>query len=453
MNLRIYFGKKLTENDFKKLLNILPFKYFIFDIKNYIVDFLFPLVKDIFDDFLSKEICNFLKSPIPALKESTIGDILELNLINDLTNNNFCKFDQITKVDSIWDINEVKYVETLEDKRSILLLQTNNEGRYVDFAILSDQENLLLYQCKKALKSIPKNPVTKQIINENSKYLKNKYKKILGVDLKKIYLFYVTGITFFKENNQLNHRTWGGNEKENFKTIKKLAENAESELFFYDVVKRQLFCEKDLNFLPIGNIIEHAIKFSSPTFIYSENEIIDDITELKNKLAVEITNNFENVLNRISFKDDITFFNSTEKAFLENNYPHISRNTIDYYIIKPKYEFLTKKRMLGLKKNDKTYILINRKKQIQKGRKNINKYQKGNVLIGKESSKIEKKKKETQEGNANEKDEEKEELKIEEEERVLMLVKDNELSEVHKIEPNFYENLDYAFVFKDNISL
>ena len=87
--------------------------------------------------------------------------------------------------------------------------------------------------------------------------------------------------------------------------------------------------------------------------------------------------------------------------------------------------------MLGLKKNDKTYILINRKKQIQKGRKNIKKYQKGNALIGKESD----------------------ELKIEEEERVLMLVKDNELSEVHEIEPNFYENLDYAFVFKDNISL
>ena len=75
---------------------------------------------------------------------------MELNLINDLMNNNFCKFDQITKVDSIWDINEVKYVEALKDKKSILILQTNNEGRYVDFAILNNQENLLLYQCKKA---------------------------------------------------------------------------------------------------------------------------------------------------------------------------------------------------------------------------------------------------------------------------------------------------------------
>ena len=66
-----------------------------------------------------------------------------------------------------------------------------------------------------------------------------------------------------------------------------------------------------------------------------------------------------------------------------------------------------------------------------------------------------KKKKETQEGNANEEEEEeeKEELEIEDEERVLMLVKDNNLLEVRKIEPNFYENLDYAFVFKDNILL
>jgi hypothetical protein len=98
--------------------------------------------------------------------------------------------------------------------------------------------------------------------------------------------------------------------------------------------------------------------------------------------------------------------------------------------------------MLGLKKNDKTYILINRKKQIKKGSKNIKKYQK-------EVKK--KEKKETEEGNANE--EEEEGLEIEEEERVLMLVKDKDLLEIRKIEPNFYENLDYGFVFKENISL
>ena len=34
-----------------------------------------------------------------------------------------------------------------------------------------------------------------------------------------------------------------------------------------------------------------------------------------------------------------------------------------------------------------------------------------------------------------------------------MQVKDNDLSEVNKIEANFYENLDYGIVFKENISL
>ena len=159
-------------------------------------------------------------------------------------------------------------------------------------------------------------------------------------------------------------------------------------------------------------------------------------------------------MNQISFKDDITFFNSNKKAFLEKNYPHISRNKIDYYITKPKYDFLKNKRMLGLKKDDETYILINRKKKIQKGRKYIKKYQKGSELTGKDSIKKRKEKKETQKGDINEeKEKEKEELEIEEEERVLMQVKDNDFSEVQKIEVNFYENLDYAIVFKDNISL
>ena len=454
LNLRAYFGSNLTEQNYKKLLNILPFKYFLFDIKNYVVNFLFPLVKDIFDDFLSNEICEFLKSPIPTLKEGTIGDLLEFNLINDLRNNKFCLFDQITKVDSIWDINEVKYGKTLADRKSILILQTNNEGRLVDFAILSDQENLLLYQCKKALKSIPKNPITKKIINENSQYLKLKYKKFLGVDIKRIYLFYITGITFFMNNNKLNYRTWGGNERENFKNIKNLAENAESELFFYDVVKRQLFCEKDFKFSNIGNIIEHAISFSSPAFIYSENEIIDNINERKHELAAKKINDFENSLAGIIFKDDIEFFNSGKKAFLKKNYPLIYSNQIDYSIPKPKYDFLDHKTMLGLKKKDETYILVNKKKEIKKGNKKKKEYQKRRELTGNKSNKKRKgKKRETQEEDVNEKGEELELEEEEEEERVLMLVKDNGLFEVHNIEANFYENLDYGIVFKNNISL
>ncbi len=451
LNLRADFGNNLTKPNFKNLLNILPFKYFLFDIKNYVVDFLFPLVKDIFDDFLSNEICKFLKSPIPTLKEGTIGDILELNLISDLRNNNFCKFDQITKVDSIWDISEIKYTKPIADKNYILILQTNNEGRFVDFAILSNKENLLLYQCKKALKGLPKNPITKKIINEYSQHLKLKYKKYFCVDIKKIYLFYVTGITFFMKNNELNYRTWGGNEKENFKNIKNVAENAESELFFYDVVRRKLFYENGSKFEAVGNIIEHAINFSSCAFLYSENEIINDITKRKNELEAQNAKYLGNLMDRVIFDDDIQFFNSTKKAFLEKNYPLISRNKINYYITKPKYDFLNNKTMLGLKRKEETYILVNRKKEIKKGKKNLKKNKKESELTGSKSTKKGEEKKETQNGDANEG--EREELEIEEEERVLMLVKDNELSEVKNIEVNFYENLDYCFVFNNEISL
>ena len=88
-------------------------------------------MKDIFDDFLSDKLCNFLKAPISSLKEGTIGDILELNLINDLKKNNFCKINQIINVNSIWDLNQYKTIFASEDfKTTILLLQESSEAKY-----------------------------------------------------------------------------------------------------------------------------------------------------------------------------------------------------------------------------------------------------------------------------------------------------------------------------------
>ena len=84
ITLRGSFGQSLDNKGFKELVKILPFKYFSFILERNIIDFSFQLVKDIFDDFLSDKLCNFLKAPISSLKEGTIGDILELNLINDL---------------------------------------------------------------------------------------------------------------------------------------------------------------------------------------------------------------------------------------------------------------------------------------------------------------------------------------------------------------------------------
>ena len=153
ITLRGSFGQSLDNKEFKELVKILPFKYFSFILERNIIDFSFQLVKDIFDDFLSDKLCNFLKAPISSLKEGTIGDILELNSINDLKKNNFCTINQIINVNSIWDLNQYKTIFASEDfKTTILLLQESSEAKYIDFAILNNEKNLLLFQCKKALK-------------------------------------------------------------------------------------------------------------------------------------------------------------------------------------------------------------------------------------------------------------------------------------------------------------
>ena len=241
INLRGSFGHNLKKNDFLKLLKILPFKYFTFDLNNNIIDFSFQLVKEIFDDFLSNKICDFLRSPISSLKEGTIGDILKLNLVEDLIKNSFCQIDQIIKVNSIWSINEIKSVKISEESKSILLLQDNSEAIYIDFAILSNNEDLLLYQCKKA----PDNFITRKIIEENKAYLIKKYEEYLNISLKRVFLYYITGITFFMKDNKKQFRTRGVKENENFQTIKKIATKSEAELFYYDVINRKIYIENN----------------------------------------------------------------------------------------------------------------------------------------------------------------------------------------------------------------
>ena len=176
----------------------------------------------------------------------------------------------------------------------------------------------------------------------------------------------MTGITFFMKDNKLNHKTWGGNEREDFKTVINLADTAKSELFFYDVINRKIYYENNSEFSEVGDIIEHAKRFSSPALTYSEKDISNDIIKKKQEIIIEKHNELDNIIDNIDFKDDIVFFTQSKKAFLEKNFTEISENGIDYCMIKPKYEFLNQKRMIGHKKGEQTYILKNKKKIIKK---------------------------------------------------------------------------------------
>lgn len=119
--------------------------------------------------------------------------MLELNLIIDLKKNLFQKFDQIIEVDSIWNLNHVsedyKNINNIQEKY-ILILQNDSSAAFFDFGILDKGENLILFQCKKALKRKPKNIPTKILIYNNKEVITDNFKNKFKTKLK-IYIYHL----------------------------------------------------------------------------------------------------------------------------------------------------------------------------------------------------------------------------------------------------------------------
>ena len=120
------------------------------------INYRFPFVENIFKSVLMENSAFILKNPLPAFKPSVIGDILEFNLINDLSLNELCKYDSICQIDSFYNLKNSSYINLKDIKNNIILFtQLNNNAKNFDFGILYKGEDLILFQCKKALMKKP----------------------------------------------------------------------------------------------------------------------------------------------------------------------------------------------------------------------------------------------------------------------------------------------------------
>ena len=280
LDYRLRFGTSLEENELADILSILPIKYFIKD--NNTVNFYFNLVKEIFDDYLTGKICKFLTNPKLFPKEGIIGDILEFHLINDLKKNIFQEFDEIVKVDTIMNLIESENINKINiNEKCILILQTNSYAPLFDFGILFKGKDLILFQCKKALKREPKSFPTREIINENKVIISDNFKRKFETTIENIYLAFITGISFFIEKGKIKSRTWGNNEDETFKKIEEISEVGESLLLYYDVIEKNIYCKISNTFEKIDKII-NFIKLISPVKVSVDLE----------KLPIQEKNNY-----------------------------------------------------------------------------------------------------------------------------------------------------------------
>jgi hypothetical protein len=340
LNYRHKIGKILKEDEFYQLIKILPIKYFT--LRNNVINFYFSLVENAFDEYLSNKIYSLLRGPMHGIADRIIGDMLEFILLTDLKNNKFAKFDETIKIESIWDLstNENFKINNIEGK-DILILQTEPKARFLDFGILSKSNILILFQCKKALAKEPKEYITRKIIDDNKEIISNNFKLKFNADIKKIYLLYITGISFyFDEKDKIQKlKPWGNKEYETFEINEKICKVGDCRLIFYDPLEKKIYIKIDEN---AANIIDSLIKFSE-TLIEIEVNKEDNSENVKQyqkrnikknenspiKYNLDSTSIYQDRLKKIrdKKKDEEEFFETKDfPLILKNNIP-IDTNT------------------------------------------------------------------------------------------------------------------------------
>ena len=283
----------IDPNIIERFIEILPIKYFTFDIKDESIVkiyFYFKLAKICFLEFIFKQLYEYFEQPKIEIPERTIGDILEIIVIENLKNNSFENIEQIVKVDSLWEIKTIQGLDKNKvNKNNILIIQTNDKGKKVDFGLLLEGETLVLIQCKKTLSEKPKDYIKISDIFNRRKYLYDSLEQYFGCKIKKIKLLYLTGIYFIDKDKNKFH-SWSKNDT-SYNVLEKITIEENIPLVFFDVQEKNNLIKK---------IYNEKINFElckimdSNSFIYDE-EIYNFVEiESDNK---EITQIFEGLKN------------------------------------------------------------------------------------------------------------------------------------------------------------
>ena len=334
----------IEEKIIKTFIEILPIKYFTFDIQDGAIVkiyFYFKLAKICFLEFIYKQFYEFIQQPMIDIPERTIGDLLEIIVIENLKDNSFENIEQIVKVDSIWEMNTVQEFDKSKVKENnILIIQADDSGKKVDFGFLLKGETLVLVQCKKALSGKPKEYIKISDISKRKKNLYDNFSSHFCCNIKKIKLLYLTGI-YFIDKDKFIYRTWSKNDT-SFDVLEKIAFEDQIPLVFFDVQEKKILIQKNYN----DKIIFEPCKITDiDSLIYNEeiyrfeaidsdkNEVTQIIDELQNNLEknmIELTN-----YSIIAEKSE----NEINKMIIEE---HLEKKNIDKLIIPNKRIIITK---------------------------------------------------------------------------------------------------------------
>ena len=334
----------IEEKIIQTFIKILPIQYFTFDIKDgsiVKIYFYFKLAKICFLEFIYKQFYEFIQHSMIDIPERTIGDLLEIIVIENLKDNLFENIKQVVKVDSLWEMKTVEEFDKSKVKENnILIIQINDSGKKDDFGLLLKGETLVLVQCKKALSGTPKDYIKISDISKKKKDLYNSISNYFCCNIKKIKLLYLTGI-YFIDKDKIKYRTWSKNDT-SYDVFEKISSEDKIPLVFFDVLEKKIFIKKNNN----DKIIFEPCKITdNDSFIYNEEiyrfeEIDSDKNEIT-QIIEELKNNFEKnmmELNEYSIIEEKSE-NEINKTIYEE---HLKQKDIDKTIIPNKRVIITK---------------------------------------------------------------------------------------------------------------
>ena len=191
------------------------------------------MVQQIKVKIISK-VFTLLEQPKLQIPERTIGDLLEAIIIENLKSKLVENFEQVCKVNSIWDMKKVEGLDKEKVKiDNLLIIQEDDDAKYIDIGFLLKGETLILAQCKKCLSQEPKNYITIKKLNDYKNKLYDYFKTHFKCEIKKIKLFYMTGIYITDYSNN-DYKSWSAKDGI-YNTLETLTSQENIPLIYYDV--------------------------------------------------------------------------------------------------------------------------------------------------------------------------------------------------------------------------
>ena len=256
----------IQKNDLTYDLQKIPLKYINYyeNITNgtFYYEYAFPLIKDIFFEYN-----NFILDKNAFFTEknqSKLGNIFK-SIVKTVLRN----YD-IFEINGYLEVNEIINMELngiyakidknyFLNKKAILINQNKNNGELLDFAIYQvKEENLILFQAKYNITS--NNIKHRDNYIKPSKKINNLFKEKFDIELKNIYLLYITSYEYNIQNSNLISIL-------NKNQLNCLFYSVQNNIFSFDFAFDKLFfpinhlkCENEFRLIPeskYSNLLEN----------------------------------------------------------------------------------------------------------------------------------------------------------------------------------------------------